>query len=152
MSLIDRINNDIKEAMRAKEKVKLEALRSVKSQILLAQTEKGAHENLTEDAEIKIVQKLVKQRKDAAEIYKTQNRDDLYQVEIQEAAFIEVYLPAQMNPEEIISAIKQIISQTGATSIKDLGKVMGVASKQLAGKAEGKFIADQVKNLLNQLT
>ncbi len=150
MSLVERINNDIKEAMKAKDKVKLDAIRNVKSQILLAQTEKGASAELSEDAEIKIIQKLVKQRKESAEIYKNQGRDDLYQVEVQELSFLEVYLPQQLSNEELTAFIKDVIAKIGATSIKDLGKVMG-ATKQLAGKADGRLIADKVKEELGKL-
>jgi uncharacterized protein len=151
MSLIEKINNDIKEAMKAKEKVKLESLRSIKSQILLAQTEKGASEQLSEQTEIKIIQRLVNQRKDSAEIYKTQGRDDLYKNEMEELSYIEVYLPKQLSEEELVGIINDIIKQVGATSIKELGKVMGIASKQLAGKADGKHIADKVKEILGKM-
>jgi len=150
MSLFDKVNADIKTAMLAKEKDKLEAVRAVKAAFLLARTEKGAAVELTDDAEIKIIQRLVKQRKESAEIYKQQNRDDLYQKEIFEASVIEMYLPKQMDDAELTTEIKQIIAQVGASSPADMGKVMGVASKQLAGKADGKGIADKVKELLSK--
>jgi uncharacterized protein len=147
MSLLDKISEDIKTAMLAREKDKLEALRAIKSALLLARTEKGVNTEVTEDTELKIVQKLLKQRKESADIYKAQNRQDLYENEIKEAAVIEKYLPAMMSDEELTAAIKAIIAQVGAKSPADMGKVMG-ASKQLAGKAEGKAIADKVKTLL----
>lgn len=148
MSLTDKINNDIKLAMLAKEKEKLEALRAIKSAILLLSTEKGAPEGVNEEAELKMLQKLVKQRKEAAEIFKTQGRTDLADVEEFQAKIIEAYLPAQMSEEEIKNAIQQIIAQTGASSAADFGKVMGVAAKQLSGKADGKLISSIAKQML----
>jgi len=145
MSLVDKINADIKSAMLAKEKEKLEALRSVKAALLLAQT---SGEPITEDSEIKLLQKLIKQRKEAADIYKTQNRMDLAEPEIFQANIIQQYLPAQMGEEEIKTIIKNIIAQLNATSIKDMGKVMGIASKELAGKADNRMVSDIVKQLL----
>lgn len=146
MSLTDRINADIKSAMLAKEKEKLEALRAIKAAILLAQSS-GAP--LTEDGEIKLLQKLVKQRKEAADIYKTQNRYDLAEPEIFQADIIQQYLPAQMNEEEIKNVIKKIIETTGASSIKDMGKVMGLAAKELSGKADNRAVSEIVKQLLS---
>jgi len=151
MSLFDQINDDIKKAMLAKEKEKLEALRSIKAAFLVAKTEKGASDVLSEDAEIKIIQKLVKQRKDAAEVYKANNREELYAKEAAEAQIIEQYLPAQMSDDEVSKAINAIIAQVGAKGPQDMGKVMGVASKQLSGKAEGKVISLKVKELLAAL-
>jgi uncharacterized protein YqeY len=148
MSLTDKINNDIKLAMLAKEKEKLDALRAIKSAILLLSTEKGATEGVNEDAELKMLQKLVKQRKEAAEIFKTQSRTDLADVEEFQAKIIEAYLPAQMSEEEIKNAIQQIIAQTGASSAADFGKVMGAAAKQLSGKADGKLISSIAKQML----
>ena len=148
MSLFDQINEDIKKAMLAKEKDKLEALRAVKAAFLVAKTEKGAAETLSSDTELKIIQKLIKQRKESAEIYLTQSRKDLYDKEILEASVIEQYLPKQMSAEEITAALKQIIEKTGAKAPSDMGKVMGMASKELAGKADGKLIAETVKSLL----
>jgi len=149
MSLEEKINQDIKDAMRAKEKETLESLRAIKAAILLAKTQKGASESLTEDSEMKLLQKLVKQRKDSAQIYKEQKRDDLAEKELAEADIIEKYLPEQMSDEELSAKIKEIIDQIGAKSMADMGKVMGMASKLLAGKADGKAIADKVKALLS---
>lgn len=149
MSLFDKINEDLKAAMKAKEKEKLEAIRAIKSQLMLAKTAEGGSEEITEEQGIQILQKMVKQRKDSAELYKQQGRDDLYEKEMTEVKYITPYLPAQMSVEEIENAIKQIIEQVGASSMKDMGKVMGIASKQLQGKAEGKLIADKVKQLLS---
>lgn len=148
MTLAEKINADIKTAMLAKDKDSLDALRAVKSALLLAQTEKGASEQLTEEAEIKLLQKLVKQRRESAEIYVTQGRDDLAKVESMQADVIERYLPAQMSREELTEAIKAIIAQVGATGPQDMGKVMGVASKQLAGKTDNKAVSEVVKSLL----
>lgn len=148
MSLFEKINEDIKSAMLAREKDRLETLRSIKSAFLLAKTEKGGNHELTEDAELKIIAKLLKQRKDSAVIYKEQKRDDLYQKEMIEAAVLEEYLPAPMTEEELVKVLKEIISQVGAKSAAEIGKVMGVASKQLAGKADGKIIAAKAKELL----
>jgi len=147
MSLEEKINADIKSAMLAKEKEKLEALRAVKSAVLLAKTEKVGVE-VSEDTELKLLQKLVKQRKDAAEIYLKQQMKDLADVELFQANVIEQYLPAQMSPEEIGQVVKSVIEETGANGIKDMGKVMGLVSKQLAGKADGKLISEVVKSLL----
>lgn len=148
MSLEIKINQEIKSAMIAKDSVRLRGLRAIKSSILLAKTEKGHSEELTEETEIKVLQKLAKQRKESAEIYKTQNRDDLYQIEIEELNVIEEFLPKQLDRSEIEKIIQEIISQTGATSVKDMGKVMGAANQQLAGKADGKTISEVVKSLL----
>ncbi len=148
MSLEVTINQDIKKAMLAKEKEKLESLRAVKSALLLAKTEKGNAE-LNEEAEIKILQRLVKQRKDSANIYNEQGRAELAEKELFEAQIIEAYLPEQMSDEELTTIVKKIIDEVGGQSMADMGKVMGRASKELAGKAEGKAIADKVKALLN---
>ena len=148
MNLFEKINNDIKTAMKAKEKEKLEALRSVKAAFLMAKTEKGSDGVLSEDAELKIIQKLVKQRKDSAEMYKSNNREELYEKEIAEAEIIAQYLPAQLSETEITVIIEGIVSDLGATGPQDMGKVMGVASKQLGGKAEGRVIAQKVKEIL----
>jgi len=151
MSLFTQINNDIKEAMRNKEKSKLEALRAIKAAFLTAKTEKGNSGELTEDSELKIIQKLVKQRKDSAELYKSNNRPELFEKEIAEALIIEKYLPKQLSEDEIAIVIESIISDLGVTEPKDMGKVMGVASKKLSGKAEGRIIAQKVKEILNSL-
>lgn len=148
MTLEEKINQDIKTAMIAKDANKLRGLRAVKAAILLAKTEKGHSEELTEETEIKVLQKLVKQRKESAEIYKTQNRDDLYAIEVEEQEVIEAYLPKQLGREEVEAIIKEIISTTGASTVKDMGKVMGAANQQLAGKADGRTISELVKSLL----
>lgn len=148
MQLADKINEDIKQAMRNKEEAALRALRGIKSALLLAMTEKGAGDTLSPEREMQILQKLVKQRRESLEIYTAQNRTDLAKVEEEEIAVIEKYLPAQMSADDLRALLKQIIQQTGANSIADLGKVMGVATKQLAGKADGKTISAMVKELL----
>jgi uncharacterized protein YqeY len=148
MSLTTQIDQDIKQAMLAKQADRLRGLRAIKSALLLARTEKGAAEEVTPDAEIKVLQKLVKQRKESAEIYKTQNRDDLYQVEIEELEVIEAYLPKQMSHAEVETYLKDLIARVGATSVKDMGKVMGAANKELAGKADGRMISEVMKGLL----
>lgn len=147
MSLEQKIAQDLKEAMRAKDKVALRGIRAIKAALLLAQTD-GSHAEMTEDKEIKLLQKLVKQRKDSLEIYEKQNREDLAQTEKEEISIIEKYLPKQMDAAELEAFIKDIIAKTGAASMKDMGKVMGMASKQLAGKADGKTISGVVKQLL----
>ncbi len=134
--------------MKAKQADKLMALRAVKSELLLAKTADGATGDIAETTELKILTKLVKQRKDSATIYKEQGREDLYEKEVAEAGYIEVFLPQQLSDEEIEAAIKVIISQVGATSMKDMGKVMGLASKQMAGKADGKTISTKVRQIL----
>jgi uncharacterized protein YqeY len=148
MSLTDIINQDIKKAMLAKQEARLRGLRAIKSALLLARTEKGASEEVSEEAEIKVLQKLIKQRKESADIYKTQNREDLYQIEVEEQEVIETYLPKQMDKAEIEAYLKELIGRVGATSVKDMGKVMGAANKELAGKADGKTISEVVKQLL----
>lgn len=150
MVLFEQINADIKSAMKAGEADKLMALRAVKSELLLLKTSAGAKDEISEEEGIKVLQKMVKQRKDSAEIYKTQNRDDLYEKEIVEAEFIQAYLPKQLTEAELTDAITSIIDKTGAGSMKDMGKIMGIASKELAGKAEGKLIAAKVKELLSK--
>lgn len=148
MSLTDKVNQDIKQAMLAKQEAKLRGLRAIKSALLLAKTEKGAAEEINEETEIKVLQKLVKQRKESADIYQAQNRPDLYQIEKEEMEVIEAYLPKQMDKAEIEAFVKDVISRVGATSVKDMGKVMGTANKELAGKADGKTISEVVKQLL----
>jgi uncharacterized protein YqeY len=145
MSLEQQINQKIKEAMIAKDQVKLRGLRAVKAAILLAKTEKAGIDELSTEAEIKVLQKLVKQRKESAEIYKNQGRDDLYQIEIEEQNVIEEFLPKQMDRAEIEAIVKSIIEETGASSMKDMGKVMGLANQRLAGQADGKTVSDVVK-------
>lgn len=148
MSLFDQISNDIKEAMKAKDKVRLETLRNVKKVFLEAKTAPGANDTLTDDNALKIIQKLVKQGKDSAEIYKGQGHEDLAGDELAQVNVLEAYLPKQMTEAELEAALKEIIAETGATSGKDMGKVMGVATKKLAGLAEGRAISAKVKELL----
>jgi len=148
MSLINQIDQDIKQAMLAKQVERLRGLRAIKSALLLARTEKGAAEELTKEAEIKVLQKLVKQRRESAEIYKAQNRDDLYSIEIAEIQVIGPYLPQQMSRFEIEGYIQEVINRTGATSASDMGKIMGIANKELAGQADGRTISEVVKQLL----
>ena len=148
MSLQKQVMEQMKAAMKSKDKVALESLRALKSAFLLANTS-GGNIELNEDEEIKIVQKLVKQRKESAAIFEGQKRDDLAEPELAQAKILEQFLPAQMSEDELKEAIGIIVSQTGATSMKDMGKVMGIASKQFAGKADGKAISMVVKGLLS---
>jgi uncharacterized protein YqeY len=147
MSLQKEVMSKLKEAMKAKDKVALESLRAIKSALLLAQTSGDAKELSVED-EIKLVQKLVKQRKDSAALYQEQGREDLATPELEQVAVLEQFLPEQMGEDELKSIIAEIIAKVGASSMKDMGKVMGMASKQLAGKADGKAISNVVKALL----
>ncbi|MCH5216349.1 MAG: GatB/YqeY domain-containing protein [Muribaculaceae bacterium] len=149
MNLFDKISNDIKAAMLAKDVVRRETLRGVKKEFLEAKTAKGADGELSDDAALKILSKMVKQRKESAKIYSEQNRQDLADNELAEAAVIEEYLPKQLSEDELQIAVKNIIDSCGASSMKDMGKVMGIASKQLSGKAEGKAISEMVKKLLS---
>ena len=148
MNLFDQVSNDIKSAMLAKDKVRLEALRGIKKEFLEAKTAKGADGELTDDMAMKILAKMVKQRKESAQIYTEQNRPDLAEPELAEAAVIETYLPKQMTEEELTEALKAIIAQVGATTPQEMGKVMGVATKQLAGRADGRAIYAKVEELL----
>ncbi len=148
MSLEERINQDIKAAMMAKEKVKLEALRAIKSAILLAKTDGEHKDSLSTDVEMKLLQKQYKQRKDAAEQYIQAGRQELADKELEEAAFIEEYLPKMLSADELKAELVKIIEQVGAKAPSDMGKVMGVASKALAGKADGKAISEMVKQIL----
>lgn len=148
MSLEQQINQDIKAAMIAKDSVRLRGLRAIKSAILLAKTEKAGVDELSKEAEVKLLQKLAKQRRESADIYKQQGRDDLYQIEVEEQEVIESYLPKQLDRSEIEQIVRQIVTDTGASSIKDMGKVMGVANQTLAGKADGRTISEVVKSLL----
>ena len=148
MRLEEKIQQDIKAAMLAKEREKLESLRAIKAAILLAKTADGS-ESVADDALVKIIQKLVKQRKETAVIYKEQNRPELAEKELMEASYMEVYLPKQLSEEELTAEIKKIIAEVGATSAKEMGKVMGVASKAVAGKADGRAISTIVKSLLS---
>ena len=148
MILCDQVSNDFKSAMLAKDKVRLEALRGIKKEFLEAKTAKGADGELTDDMAMKILAKMVKQRKESAQIYTEQNRPDLAEPELAEAAVIETYLPKQMTEEELTEALNALIALVGATTPQEMGKVMGVATKQLAGRADGRAISAKVKELL----
>ena len=148
MNIFDQISDDIRLAMLAREKEKLEALRNAKKVLLEAKTAKSGNEELSDDLAIKALAKLAKQGRDSAEIYKQQNRLDLYEPEMAQVKVLESYLPQQMGDEELTAVIKAIIEKTGATSIKEMGKVIGLASKELAGKADGKLISEKVKSML----
>lgn len=150
MSLSTKIADEMKQAMKAKDKARLEALRSIKSAVMLAQTEKPKGSELSEDEELKILQRLQKQRKDSLEIYEQQNRADLAEEERSQLQVIEDFLPQQMSPEALRAYLSELIVRVGASSPKDMGKVMVVASKELAGKADGKTISGVVKELLAQ--
>ncbi|HOI49018.1 MAG TPA: GatB/YqeY domain-containing protein [Prolixibacteraceae bacterium] len=149
MTLFEQINEDIKAAMKAREKERLEALRNLKKLMLEARAAKGAGSELSDDESLKLVQKLVKQGRDSAEIYREQNREDLFAVEMAQVEVLETYLPKPLTDAELTAAVRAIVEKTGATSIKEMGKVMGIACKELAGKADGKDIADKVKALLS---
>jgi hypothetical protein len=148
MNLFDTISDEIKKAMLSRDKVRLEALRGVKKEFLEAKTAKGASDELPDEAATAILQKMVKQRKDSAEIYTAQGRADLASDELAQLRVIQEFLPQQLSSEELESAVKEIITETGAQSMKEMGKVMGVATRQLAGKAEGRAISETVKKLL----
>ena len=148
MSLETRITEDMKTAMRSKDKVALETIRAIKSALLLAKTEAGAKESMSEDDEIKLLSRLKKQRLDSIAIYRAQNRTELAEEEEAQLAIIETYLPKQLSEAEIIEKVKAIIAQTGAAGMKDMGKVMGMANKEMAGMADGKTISGIVKQLL----
>jgi len=149
MNLFDQVSADIKEAMLAKDKIRLQALRGVKKEFLEAKTSKGGDGELSDEMATKILQKMVKQRKESAEIYTSQGRPELAESELAEVSCIEAYLPKQMTPEELEIALKEIIAQVGAEGSKDMGKVMGAATKTLSGKAEGRLISETVKRLLS---
>lgn len=148
MSIQNQVMEEMKAAMKAKDKVKLEALRAAKSAFLLAKTEKGGSDEISEEQELKIIQKLVKQRKDSAAIYKEQGREDLLEKEVAEMEVLEQFLPAKLTPEELETVVKDIITKVGASSMADMGKVMGMATKELAGKADGKDISNVVRKIL----
>ena len=148
MTLFEQVSKDIVAAMKAKDKVRLEALRNIKTYFIEAKTAPGANDTLSDDAALKILAKLAKQGRDTAALYREQNRPDLAEEEEGQAAVIEGYLPRALTAEELEAEVRAIIAETGAASPKDMGKVMGVASKRLAGKADGKAIADLVKRLL----
>lgn len=149
MNLFDQVSEDIKKAMLAREKVRLEALRGAKKEFLEAKTAKGANGELSDEAATKILVKMVKQRKESAKIYTENNRPELAENELAEASVLEEYLPKQLSAEELKAEVTAIIAETGATGPKEMGKVMGVASKRLAGRAEGRAISEMVKTLLN---
>ncbi|PLB86455.1 glutamyl-tRNA amidotransferase [Dysgonamonadaceae bacterium] len=148
MNLFDTISEEIKKAMLAKDKVRLEALRGIKKEFLEAKTAKGANDELSDETATAILQKMVKQRKDSADIYTAQGRPDLAEDEIAQIKVIQDFLPSQLTAEELEAAVKKIVAEVGATSMKDMGKVMGVATKELAGKAEGRAVSEMVKKLL----
>ena len=148
MDLFEHVSNDIKEAMKAKDKVRLEALRNIKKVFLEAKTAPGANDTLADADALKIIMKLVKQGKESGELYKQSGRQDLADAEFAQVAVFEQYLPKMMSSEELEAALKEIIAEVGASSMKDMGKVMGIASKKLAGKAEGKAISEKVRALL----
>lgn len=148
MGVLSNLSEEIKNAMRAKDGLKLESLRAIKSAVLLAETSSGSSGPLSDEQAIKLLQRLVKQRKDSASIFRDQNRPDLAEPEEAQAKVIATFLPQQLSDEEIENALIKIIQTTGAEGMKDMGKVMGMASKQLAGKADGKRISDVVKNKL----
>lgn len=148
MKIFDEVNNGIKEAMKARDKVKLEALRGIKKVMLEAKTAEGSSGELSDIDAVKIITKLAKQGKDSAAIYKEQGRDDLAQAELEQVAVFETFLPEMMSDEELGKAVKLIVEKTGASGMKDMGKVMGVATKELAGKADGKAISEKVRSLL----
>lgn len=150
MELFDQVSKDIVAAMKAKDKVRLAALRNIKKYFIEAKTAPGANDTLTDDVALKILAKLAKQGRDTAALYTEQNRPDLAEEEAAQAAIVEEYLPKALTAEELEAALKEIIAEVGATSPKEMGKVMGVASKRLAGKAEGKAISEKVKQLLAQ--
>lgn len=148
MNLFDQVSEDIKKAMLARDKVRLEALRGIKKEFLEAKTAKGANGELSDETAIKILMKMIKQRKESAKIYLDNKRDELAENELAEAKVIEEYLPKQLTDGELEDALKKIIAEVGASGAKDMGKVMGAATKLLAGKAEGKAISAKVKELL----
>lgn len=148
MNLFEQVSEDIKTAMKAKDKVTLETLRNIKKVFLEAKTAPGANDTLTDDTALKLIRKLAKQGKDAADIYVQQGRRDLADAEMAQVKVMEKYLPQQMDPAELETALKEIIAETGATGGKDMGKVMGIATKRLAGRAEGRTISAKVKELL----
>ena len=149
MEIIEKVSAQIKSAMLAKDKVRLEALRGIKKELLEAKTAKGVSHELTEETVIPILQKMVKQRKDSAEIYMSQNRPELAEVETEQVKVIQEFLPAQLTEEELSAVIREIIADTGATSLKEMGKVMGVVTKKVAGRAEGRVISSKVRELLS---
>ncbi len=151
MNLFDQVSEDIKKAMLARDKVRLEALRGAKKEFLEAKTAKGANGELSDENATKIIVKMVKQRKESAKIYQENNRQELADNELAEAAVLEEYLPKQLSADELEAELRTIMAETGAAGPRDMGKVMGIASKRLAGRAEGRAISEAVKNILNSL-
>ena len=149
MNIYNQVSEDIKSAMLARDKERLEALRNIKKVLIEAKTSKGGIDELPDEMAVKAIMKIAKQGRDSADIYKQQNRMDLYEPEMAQVRIYETYLPKQMSDEELTAAVRAIIAKTGASSIKDMGKVMGIASKELSDKADGKLIADKVKSLLS---
>ncbi len=149
MALIEVISEEIKKAMLARDKVRLEALRGIKKELLEAKTARGAADELTDEAAVAILQKMVKQRKESAEIYTAQNRPDLADTEMEQMKVIQQFLPAQLSAEELTAIIKEIIAETGASSVKEMGRVMGIATKRVAGRAEGRAVSEKVRELLS---
>ncbi len=149
MSILEKVNSDIKKAMLAKDKIRLTALRAAKSAFLIASTE-SSDKSISTEKELQIIKKLIKQRQDSAAIYKEQNREELYEQEVKEAEILLEYLPEQMAPDQIKEIVSKIINESGASSIKDMGKVMGIAAKQLSGKADNKMVSEIVKDLLTE--
>lgn len=150
MNLFDRVSEDIKKAMLARDTQALEALRGIKKEFLEAKTAKGSDGNLSDEKAVSILAKMVKQRKESAEIYTQQNRPELAAVEMAQAEVIERYMPSRLSSEELTAKVQEIIDRVGAVSPKEMGKVMGVASKELAGRADGREISAKVKELLNK--
>ena len=148
MSLRKRIESDLKTAILSKSKDEMRTLRAIKSQILIAETEKGASHELSPEIEMKLLQKAAKQRKDSADLFQEQNRDDLYSIEMSELQIVNRYLPKSLSEVELKQQVESIIAETGATSMRDMGQVMGAATKALAGKADGKRISEMVKAIL----
>ena len=149
MKYSNLLNNDLKQAMLARNKTKLEALRALKSAFTNALSEKGHKDELSDEEELQIIRKLIKQRLDSAQIYKEQNRDDLYEPEIAQAEVLKEYLPPQMETSEVKEIVKRIIQETGVSSMKEMGKIMGIASKEMQGKTDNKTISEAIKHLLS---
>ena len=148
MTLFDQVSNDIKDAMKARDKVRLETLRNIKKVFLEAKTAPGANDTLEDAAALKIIQKLAKQGREAAEVFQQQHRPDLAEGELAQVAVMETYLPKQLSEEEIAAIVREIVAQTGAEGMKDMGRVMGLATKQMAGRADGRIISNIVRQLL----
>ena len=148
MDFLEKINQDLKAAIKEKNKQKLEAIRAIKSELLLLKTKEGHSDEITEAEGLKVIQKMIKQRKESAELYKANGRDDLAEKELEQVKYLEAYLPEQLSAEQLVAELKKIIAEVGAQSIRDMGKVMKVATQKFAGSADNKTIADLVKKLL----